>query len=226
MLTGPVDTVTTFVTPLPGAAILDVGCGRGQLVRRLREFGARSCGIDPNPEAIADAKASDPDLDVRVGVAEELPFQTGAFRAVTFINALHHVPVARQVHALEEARRVLAPAGRLIVLEPLASGSFFSALRLIEDETEVRVAAADALRSIQAAGLFRLDAGEIIIRRETFADCQAFIDRVVSVDPSRAAAVARNRAGIDEAILAAAERLPDGRLLLEQPIRVDVLSIA
>lgn len=43
--------------------------------------------------------------------------------------------------SLAEAARVIRPGGLLIVMEPLAEGGFFDALRIVEDETAVRVAA-------------------------------------------------------------------------------------
>jgi hypothetical protein len=48
--------------------------------------------------------------------------------------------------ALEEAARVVGKGGSVVVVEPLSEGTFYEALRLIEDETEVRQAAQQAIR--------------------------------------------------------------------------------
>ncbi|MEX0699635.1 MAG: methyltransferase domain-containing protein, partial [Acidimicrobiia bacterium] len=45
------DIVLNWVNPEPGHKILDVGCGRGHLVKALTERGFEAWGIDLNPNA-------------------------------------------------------------------------------------------------------------------------------------------------------------------------------
>ena len=49
--------------------------------------------------------------------ARELPFEDDAFDVVVGRRFLHHVPAEDRGHVVEEAARVLAPDGRLVVLE-------------------------------------------------------------------------------------------------------------
>jgi SAM-dependent methyltransferase len=63
--------------------------------------------------------AADPGIDVVVGMIEQLPFEDHAFDACRVDRTLQHV--ADPVAALREVRRVLAPGGRLVVLEMLTN---------------------------------------------------------------------------------------------------------
>src|SRR5690625_47478 len=50
--------------------ILDVGCGSGRLTQTLRSAGARVVGVDPSPQSIALARASNPQETYHVGTLE------------------------------------------------------------------------------------------------------------------------------------------------------------
>lgn len=59
--------------------VVDVGCGPGGLVRELLSRGAQVAAIDPSAQFVADCRAAYPAVDVRQGVAEQLPWETGSF---------------------------------------------------------------------------------------------------------------------------------------------------
>lgn len=63
----------------PGDKVLDVGCGPGALTGRLRSVGAEVAAIDPSAPFIEAVRVQFPDVDVRRGTAEEMPFDTAAF---------------------------------------------------------------------------------------------------------------------------------------------------
>ena len=93
---------------LAGARVLDVGCGSGYFLHRLREFGAGEChGIDLMENRIAEGRERYPTVHFHVGSATELTFETGAFDLVTQFTCLSSVVDADvRFAAAREMRRV------------------------------------------------------------------------------------------------------------------------
>jgi SAM-dependent methyltransferase len=99
--------------PLVRARALDVGCGTGTLVGRLRDHFQEVVGIDADPAMAAAATArfaDDPEVTIR-----EQPFvdAAGSFDLVTLVASLHHQPLEA---ALRHAADLLTPGGRLLVV--------------------------------------------------------------------------------------------------------------
>ncbi|MGA7428490.1 MAG: class I SAM-dependent methyltransferase [Rhodoplanes sp.] len=224
-LDNPLAVLKSVVPSLAGIRILDVGCGSGGLARLLAEEGAEVTGIDPNPQALTAARTLAPAARFEEASAEALPFEDAAFDVVLVVNALHHVPLDAMDRALAEAARVARPGGWLIVLEPLAAGNFFQALRVFEDETAVRLAAQNALARAIESNRLRLEKTTSYVRREVFADVAQFFARIVGIDPAREATIQANREAANAAALAAAQRDKDGRLVFDQPIKADLLRV-
>ena len=104
----------------PGMAVLDIGCGPGQLAGALERRGAgvRYVGLDPDARMLshASAHASGPG-GWTLGLAQRLPFPDAVFDRVTATLMLHHLAGERKLGALTEAWRVLRPGGRLYVTD-------------------------------------------------------------------------------------------------------------
>ncbi|SCL35297.1 Methyltransferase domain-containing protein [Micromonospora rhizosphaerae] len=99
---------------LPGATVVDVGCGAGRAVSELAQHGAHAIGVDLDPTMLAAARSRFPDIDVRDADATDLPLGDGqahGYRADKVYHVLPDPPAA-----LAEARRVLAPGGRIVLL--------------------------------------------------------------------------------------------------------------
>jgi ubiquinone/menaquinone biosynthesis C-methylase UbiE len=98
--------------------VLDVGCGTGELLRRLRAKypGAVLAGLDPVPEmlAVARDKLSGQE-DLRVGYADSLPWAAATFDVVVSCNMFHYI--THPVEALREMARVIRPGGALVLTD-------------------------------------------------------------------------------------------------------------
>jgi len=210
--------------PLEGRRLLDVGCGAGAFARSLAARGARVAGVDPNPEALAVARERVPAGTFLAARAEALPFANASFDGAVFINSLHHVPKSAMHRALREAARMVGPTGSVVVVEPLAEGSFFLTLRPVEDETDVRTAAQKVLQRAVGSGTLEQLRRVDYLRRERFEDLEGFLGRVVAVDPARSVLVAQNRPEVEAAFRRYARAAPDGGVTLDQPMRAHVLK--
>ena len=100
--------------PLKDKAILDVGCGLGTYVRKFRGFSDDVHGVDVDPERVAEASASLPNIQVSFG--ESLPFPDDRFDVVFLNEVIEHVDDDRQT--LAESVRVLRPGGHVVVYAP------------------------------------------------------------------------------------------------------------
>jgi SAM-dependent methyltransferase len=94
-----------------GHTALDVGCGPGALTRVLvdRLGSDRVAACDPSPAFVAACTERLPDVDVRPGRAEELPFGSGEFDHALAQLVLHFV--SEPDRAVSEMMRVVRPGG-------------------------------------------------------------------------------------------------------------------
>lgn len=101
-------------THLRGMCILDVGCGLGTYIRKLRAFSEKVYGVDIDPDKVAQAQEQ---LEhVYLAPAEKLPFPDAYFDVVLLHEVLEHVEDDHQ--AVCEAYRVAKLGGRLVVFVP------------------------------------------------------------------------------------------------------------
>ncbi|WP_155370771.1 class I SAM-dependent methyltransferase [Catellatospora vulcania] len=102
------------LTIKPGA-VLDLGCGPGHITGYLRSLGVDATGIDLVPEFIAHAKATHPDGTYRLGSMKNLDAGDGSIAGILAYYSLIHLPPQDLDGVLAEFRRVMAPAGTLVV---------------------------------------------------------------------------------------------------------------
>lgn len=101
--------------PLQDSTIVDIGCGIGTYVRRLRDFSTHVYGIDVDPERVEKAAAAGvPGLALAVG--EHLPFADASIDVVLLNEVIEHVTDDRAT--LAEAHRVLRPGGYAVIYAP------------------------------------------------------------------------------------------------------------
>jgi SAM-dependent methyltransferase len=105
------DQFVDLVGPAPGSRVLDVGCGPGTVTAVLVDrLGAdRVAAVDPSPSFVTAVRERLPDVDVREGTAEDLPYADATFDAA--VSQLVVPFMADPVRGLSEMRRVVRPGG-------------------------------------------------------------------------------------------------------------------
>jgi ubiquinone/menaquinone biosynthesis C-methylase UbiE len=112
--------VQTICAVLAGSKFrrsLEFGCGFGRLTPTFASFSAEHVAVDINPAAIAAARTAYPDLTFEAVDGRGLPFGDGSFDFVATWTVLQHIPPERIDASLAELRRVLAPAGTVLLCE-------------------------------------------------------------------------------------------------------------
>lgn len=114
----------------PGMCILDVGCGRGEIIRHCMRLGVAAYGIDyaeaamsMTREVIASewrlAEQAESGQHVKAGVcrsdAKKLPFSDKYFDRVLMFDVVEHLYPWELHQAMLEIRRVLKDDGRFII---------------------------------------------------------------------------------------------------------------
>src|SRR5829696_5730527 len=98
----------------PGA-VLDVGCGPGQLTAHLRSLEVDATGLDLVPEFIDHARVTHPDGRYALGSMHQLPVPDRSVAGILAWYSLIHLPPDDLDGVLAELRRAMAPAGTLVV---------------------------------------------------------------------------------------------------------------
>jgi ubiquinone/menaquinone biosynthesis C-methylase UbiE len=103
--------------------LLDIGCGTGQLLAKVRRRypDVTAVGVDADPAVLRIAQHrlahfTNP-VDLRTARAEALPLEDDSFDVAVSTLTFHHLPTEAKQAALREAHRVLRPSGRLLLVD-------------------------------------------------------------------------------------------------------------
>ncbi len=119
----------------PGFHVVDVGCGRGDNLRRLVRYGGRALGIEPDFSRTRRAREIAPAINA---LGEALPLADASCEMVYISHVLHHASDVERV--LLESHRVLVPGGLLFVIETIDDSPLMRLARALQpswDDDEV-----------------------------------------------------------------------------------------
>jgi len=144
---------------MPPMVVADLGAGEGAFALLLAQRVKRVIAVDSSAKMIEvgrelAARHGVKNIDYRLGDMEEIPIAAGEVDLVFFSQSLHHA--LHPGHALTEAARILAPGGRVVVLD-LLKHRFEEARELYADEW-LGFSEAELEAMLQGAGFANVEA--------------------------------------------------------------------
>lgn len=131
--------LAAYVPYFVGAAdVLDLGCGRGELLDLLREAGIPARGIDLNPAMVDAARARGLDVRAADALAYVSALPAESLGGVAAIQVVEHLEPGYLVRLLRAIARVLRPGGQVVLetINPACWVAFFESY--IRDLSHVR----------------------------------------------------------------------------------------
>jgi SAM-dependent methyltransferase len=136
------------------APVLDLGCGRGELLGLLREAGVEARGIDADADMVAFAAGEGLAVDQADALAALGEVADGSLGAVTALQLVEHLPPAPLVRLLELAGAKLRPDG-LLLLETINPVSPRALQHYFSDLTHAQPLVAETLELLVKSAGFR-----------------------------------------------------------------------
>ncbi len=160
---------------------LDIGCGKGELLRLGRPEVASIAGCDVSTAMLELC----PDIDSRpMTDPERLPFPDQSFDLLTAVCVYHHVPPDGRPALTREAARVLRPGGVFAIIEhnPLNPATRLIVRRLPMDRNALLLGSRETRRLLRAADFVSLDTTYFLYIPEklfrTFSGLETALQRV------------------------------------------------
>lgn len=178
------DVVAETLGDVAGLKIIDLGAGTGAVTSVIASLGADVTGLEPNQALVDVAREKCPSADFVIAPAELTGLESGTYDVAVFSMSLHHS--SDMDAAICEARRIVKPGGRILVIEPESEDPMAPVMRFIDDESRVLMSAQKALAN--AVSVRDLDWVEVkrYWQKYRVASPQEMIDDLTSIDSTRA----------------------------------------
>jgi SAM-dependent methyltransferase len=98
--------------------VLDIGCGRGELLRELRDRGTEVVGVEPSATMAAEARSHGLEVHERLGADHLRTVPDGSLGAIVTLQVVEHLQLADLVELLDLAAAKLRPGGIFVAETP------------------------------------------------------------------------------------------------------------
>ncbi|MEM7345528.1 MAG: class I SAM-dependent methyltransferase [Chloroflexota bacterium] len=103
-----------YVNKTANTRLLDVGCGAGNMIHHLSEYGqVKGLEIDERPVVVARERGYDVD---QFDATQQMPFDPNTFDAITTLDVIEHNEDDMAI--LADSYRILKPGGHIIITVP------------------------------------------------------------------------------------------------------------
>ena len=177
------------VLPLENAVIVELGCGRAWMTRRMAEDFPVQRVVATEVDRVQHEKNLAIDglqkVEFQYGGMQQIDLEDGEADIVIMLKSLHHVPLDLMDQGFAEISRVLKPGGLAYISEPVYAGDFNEILRLFNDEKMVREEAFAAVKRALDSGAFELEDEIFFESPGHYASWEEFEDRMLKVTHTR-----------------------------------------
>lgn len=154
--------------------VLEIGCGDGRITSFLVQKAGNLTAIDIDEVCIEEARQTVKGVDFRIGSGEFLEFPEDSFDLVFFGFSLHH---QKGSVALSEARRILAPKGKILIIEPTEMSEYTKLVSVFQKEEPALLRRAE--RDIKSFGM-AVSRKEIFVVNHYFDNEETFLNHYIS----------------------------------------------
>ena len=120
------------------APVVDLGCGRAELLHRLRSLGVEAKGVDSDPSMVLEARDAGLDVDQADALAWLADQPEGSLGSIIATHLVEHLQLDDLVSLLELAASRLRPGGILIAETPNPASLVVLGNSYVMDPTHVR----------------------------------------------------------------------------------------
>lgn len=213
------------VLPLQDAVVLELGCGRAWMTRRMAEDFPLKRIVATEVDRIQHEKnllINDlPAVDFKYGGMQAIDLEDSSVDIVVMLKSLHHVPVEVMGQGFAEIHRVLKPGGSAYISEPVYAGEFNEIMRLFNDERQVREQAFAAVCwAVMGSGGYKLEDEIFFESPGRYDSWEEFEDRMLKVTHTKHEINAELYQQIKAAFL---QHMTPKGAFFKKPSRVDLL---
>jgi len=121
-LKSEIDYEVLYLKFQPQEKLLDVGCGNGSFIARMKSFGWQVEGTEVDEEAVEAARRQG--LEVKFGELSSLEYSDSSFDVITLNSVIEHI--SNPLTLLSECKRILKEGGSLVIFTPNAKSRIHS----------------------------------------------------------------------------------------------------
>jgi O-antigen chain-terminating methyltransferase len=125
--------------------VLDLGCGRGELLALLREAGVSGYGVDLDSDVVANCKEQGLDVTEGDAIAHVETLENGAVDGIVASHVVEHLTPDQLWRLIVGAAEALSPGGILILETPNPESVLAGSVNFHRDPTHVRPIHPDTL---------------------------------------------------------------------------------